>query len=225
MTAAVLGRRFWERHVTPDKPGTLASNARSRRWSECLRRFPDLAEMRVIDLGGYARNWEVAPARPKHLTVVNLDGSGADQGGGACRVVRGDACDLPPELFDESFDLVYSNSLLEHLGGRWRRQAFARAVDRLAPHCWIQTPSPTFPIEPHWVFPAFHLLPTSVQARIAARWPFGSEDTSRQSFTQIVDACLSVELVSATEMRALFPGAEILRERAFAMTKSLIAVR
>jgi hypothetical protein len=225
LSAAELGRRFWERYVTPDHPGTLAANARARRWGECLRRFPDLADMRVIDLGGYDRNWAAAPVRPRHVTVVNLDGAGPQEETEACRVLRADACDLPADLFEEPFDLVYSNSLLEHLGGRWRRQAFAHAVDRLAPHYWIQTPSPTFPIEPHWLFPAFHVLPTSVQARVATRWPFGSEDTTRKTLSQTIDACLAVELVSATEMRALFPGAELLRERAFAMTKSLIAVR
>lgn len=211
--------------MSPDTPGSLASLARAKRWGECLAYFPDLADMRVIDLGGYAKSWDVAPVRPKDLTVVNLDGAVTVERTGTIRTLKADACELPEGLFDEQFDLAYSNSLIEHLGGRWRRQAFARAVSRLAPRMWIQTPSPTFPIEPHWLFPGFQFLPTAVRAYISMHWSFGSEDTTGKTYAELVDACLSVELVGATEMRDLFPDAEILRERMFGMTKSLIAVR
>nr|WP_218835799.1 hypothetical protein [Streptomyces sp. TLI_235] len=34
----------------PGRPGSLAHAARARRWTELLRCFPDLAEMRVLDL-------------------------------------------------------------------------------------------------------------------------------------------------------------------------------
>jgi hypothetical protein len=222
---SALGARIWERYVSPDTPGSLASRARAKRWSECAERFPDLARMRVIDLGGYVRNWDAAPVRPRELTVVNLDRAGTAGGADGARTLFADACDLPPELFGHGFDLVYSNSLIEHLGGRWRRQAFARAVARLAPHCWIQTPSSTFPIEPHWMFPGFQFLPISTRVRISKRWRFGSEPMTDWPHARLVDACLSVELVSATEMRDLFPDAELVHERVLGMSKSLIAVR
>jgi hypothetical protein len=221
-----FGRRFWERYGDPATPGTLAFQARAKRWATFHARFPDLAEMRVIDLGGYARSWAVTSVRPRDLTVVNLDGPGMEEDkGGATRTVRADACDLPAELFADRFDLVYSNSVLEHVGGRWRRQAFADAVTRLAPHCWIQTPSPSFPIEPHWLFPGFQFLPTAAQVRVSKHWAFGSEDMTGREDRELVDACLSVELVSPTELRDLFPDAELLRERLFGITKSIIAVR
>jgi len=182
--------------------------------------------MRVVDLGGYLRCWDVAPARPAHLTVVNLDGAGASETTDRpAETITADACDLPPALLSQEFDLVYSNSVIEHVGGHWRREAFARSVHQLAPHYWVQTPCRTFPIEPHWMFPGFQFLPTALQAGISRRWPFGSEDLRGQGHAESVGVCLSVELVSATEMSTLFPDAELNRERYLGMTKSLIALR
>lgn len=218
--------RLWDRYFSPDTPGSMSSSARAERWAELYRRFPDLPEMRVIDLGGYVRNWDVAPARPAHLTVVNLDGAGAGETSERPAVtVVGDACDLPSELFKEDFDLVYSNSVIEHVGGHWRRQAFARSVYRLAPHCWVQTPARTFPIEPHWMFPAFQFMPVKLRAGISRRWPYASEDFRRRTYAESVEDCLSVDLVSVTEMRSLFPDADFYRERFLGITKSVVAIR
>jgi len=48
-----------------------------------------------------------------------------------------------------SFDAVYSNSTIEHVGDESRQALFAAAVRRLAPAYWVQTPSSHFPIEIH----------------------------------------------------------------------------
>ena len=81
--------------------------------------------------------------------------------------VKGDACDLPELLHGENYDFVYSNSLLEHVGGHVQRQKLAESVHSLANRHWIQTPYRYFPIEPHWVFPAFQWLP--YEARVQFR--------------------------------------------------------
>ena len=51
-------------------------------------------------------------------------------------VVQGDAC---AGGFGK-FDLVFSNSVLEHLGGHGRRRQFADVVHESAPEWWVQTP-------------------------------------------------------------------------------------
>jgi hypothetical protein len=77
-------------------------------------------------------------------------------------------------LSTERFDLIYSNSVIEHVGGHWRRERYAETVHHFADHHWIQTPYRYFPVEPHWLFPFFQHLPISVKATITARWPMGS---------------------------------------------------
>src|SRR5205807_9353548 len=117
-----------------------------------------------------------------------------------------------------------SNSVLEHVGGYARRQAFAESVHRLGERHWIQTPYRYFPVEPHFLFPGFQHLPLRIKAQAMRRWPIGHF----AGVTRIEDAvryALEVELVSATEMKHLFPSSGIERERVFGLTKSLIAVK
>ena len=137
-----------------------------------LRRFPGLPEMRVLDLGGTTWFWTVGPVRPKSLLVVNLDeGCLSHDQHPWISTLRADACDLPPEVLEMPFDLVFSNSLIEHVGGHWRRQVLADTIARLSDHYWVQTPARSFPLEPHWIFPGFQFLPVAARAAISPRWP------------------------------------------------------
>ena len=95
-------------------------------------------------------------------------------GNGSVKAVVGDACSLPAELRGERFDLVYSNSVLEHVGGHDRRLAFAASVHELGDAHWIQTPYRYFPVEPHWLCPGLQLLPVRARAEVTLRWPLGA---------------------------------------------------
>ncbi|GAB3022569.1 hypothetical protein GCM10011376_28080 [Nocardioides flavus (ex Wang et al. 2016)] len=191
-----------------------------------LDRFPDLAEMRVVDLGGTVEAWERAPVRPAHVTVLNLTEPG-ESASDSIVAVRGDACEAVPVLAaagaSTSFDLVFSNSVLEHVGGHANRSRLADSVHALAPRHWVQTPYRYFPIEPHWLFPGMQFLPLFMKARIAARWPLAHSPSP--SLERATSAALWTELISVTEMRHYFPESEIARERFLRVTKSIIAIR
>jgi hypothetical protein len=137
----------------------------------------------------------------------------------------GDACDPPAELRDERFDLVYSNSVIEHVGGHQRRRAFAYWAQALGEHHWIQTPNRWFPVEPHWACPGLQYLPPRGRAAVSQVWPIGNYTKRRDSLRQRMGDALAVELLSASELRWYFPESRILRERVAGMPKSLIAVR
>ena len=202
-------------------PRSLSGRARARRWSWLSQRFPALSDMRVIDLGGVVGVWERAPVRPREVTVLNT----FPQDGSAewVRTVVGDACELPEELRGQRWDLVYCNSVIEHVGGHWRRAALADSVHALADHHWVQTPYRYFPIEPHWLFPGFQFLPVRGQAEVTRRWPFGAYRGLRDS-EQAVGWSLATELLSRTEMQHYFPRSEIVDESVGPLIKSLIAV-
>ncbi|TKA11617.1 SAM-dependent methyltransferase [Actinacidiphila oryziradicis] len=206
----------------PGQPGSLAHRARARRWAELQKRFPALGEMRVLDLGGVPESWRLAPVRPVEVVTVNLDSRilSADEPGVTPLV--GDACAPPVRLRAERFDLVYSNSLFEHVGGHANRLRLAETVHRMSGRHWIQTPNRYFPIEPHWVFPGFQFLPVRARAEVSRHWPFGNIRSA--SFASAVDDVAWVELLSATEMRQYFPDSEIWRERIAGLPKSLVAV-
>src|ERR687891_433295 len=113
--------------VANDK--SLAERLRQRRWAILLRHIPNLRDLRVVDLGGTAHWWDKAPVVPRHVTVVNLDG--ADLGSPIVRAVVGNALQANELLEGEEFDLVFSNSLIEHLGGHAARRRLADVVSTL----------------------------------------------------------------------------------------------
>ena len=185
-----------------------------------MRKFPDLGSMRVLDLGGEMRSWAPATVMPEHLTIVNL--SEQPSASPAVRTVQGDACDLPPALQRERFDLVFSNSVIEHVGGHDRCEAFAHSVRSLSDHHWVQTPYRYFPIEPHWVFPGFQFLPLRAKAAVTRHWRLGRHT---HALEDAIETSMTVELLDVSAMRHYFPDSEIRRERLAGITKSLIAVR
>jgi hypothetical protein len=176
--------------------------------------------MRVLDLGGTPGFWRAAPVHGEHVTVVNIKrGMDADEPWMDVRVA--DACD--PGLGAERFDIVISNSLLEHVGGADRRQQLAEVITSLSDRYWVQTPNRGFPIEPHWLFPGFQFLPFGVRVLVARTWPLGHRRAkSRRDAERLVRG---IELVGVTEMRQLFPQADLWIERFAGLPKSLVAVR
>nr|WP_203950355.1 class I SAM-dependent methyltransferase [Microbispora rosea] len=178
--------------------------------------------MSVIDLGGTASAWLRAPVRPAHVHIVNLEPPPASPPSWMKAEVA-DACALPEEILRTRYDLVFSNAVIEHVGGHARRQMFADAVHRLAERHWVQTPYRYFPIEPHFLFPGFQYLPVAARTALLRRWPLVHTPTSdREAARNIV---MEVELLSITEMRHYFPSSEIRFERLGGLVKSVIAVK
>ena len=204
----------------PEEQRSIGTHLRAKRWQIFGRQFPDISQMRVLDLGGTAKHWETSPFRPASVVVVNLLPETSDVDW--ITPVQGDACAVPDAVRAQSFDLAYSNSLIEHLGGHARRASFADDVRSFAPRHWVQTPYRYFPIEPHWLFPGLQFMPANLRAKAIQVWPLSpAKPRGRAALTDV----LEVDLVSVTEMRYYFPDSTLLRERIAGLTKSLIAVR
>ncbi len=207
--------------ASPYNPGSLSAKARERRWELFTEQYPDLREMTVIDLGGDLRAWISRSVRPARLISLNVYAQATSEDW--VETVVGDACNLPKRLRGERVDLVFSNSVIEHVGGEQQRRAFAASVHALADRHWVQTPYRYFPIEPHWMFPGFQWLPLRAKAEVGRRWRHGNR--YNEDLDGSVKNALSVELLSRTAMRTYFPTSDIRAEKMYGMTKSLIAVR
>jgi hypothetical protein len=140
--------------------------------------------------------------------------------------VTGDACRAREALAaagaSTSYDVVFSNSLLEHVGGHAQRAALAREVRSLAPRHWVQTPYRYFPLEPHWLFPGLQFMPMAARARLAAAWPLAH--SSPESPEEAMSEVQWTELVGVAELRSYFPDSHIHHERFAGLTKSLVAI-
>lgn len=211
------------RNFLVDGQSSVGQHMRTRRWDWFRTQFPDIEHLSVIDLGGTAEAWLRAPVRPASVHVVNLEPDVATEIPTWIKVEQGDACDLPSHIKDATYDLVFSNSVLEHVGGHAQRMRFADAVHKLANLHWVQTPYRYFPVEPHWLFPGFQFLPLTVRARVSATWPLAHTKSANRH--EGLDAAMSVELLSRSEMAYYFPSSVIYPERMIGMTKSLIAIR
>jgi hypothetical protein len=209
------------RLVDVSSSDSVSTRFRSRRWRLLIEQFPNLPDMTVLDLGGTVDSWRLCPAKPGHLTLLNSFGQDTTD----AEVVVGDACDPPAALRARRFDLVFSNSVLEHVGGHWRRMRFAETVNALGNHHWLQTPYRYFPIEPHFLCPCLQHLPLAVASRAAVHWPVGNYAGVLDSTEQATQALQDIELLGTTEMRRYFPASTIRYERAGPFIKSLIAVR
>jgi hypothetical protein len=199
---------------------SLAERMRLRRWELIRKHFPKLSEMNVLDLGGTPFWWLRAPVRPRHVTIVNLERYEETPW---LTVITGDACEADRLVAGQSFDLVHSNSLIEHVGGHKARSALSHVIRSLAPRYVVQTPYRYFPIEPHWLFPGMQFLPTPMQWTIARGWPLGH--TRGWSDSQALNEVMSTELFGATEMQTYFPDGQLYWERFCGVRKSMIVIR
>jgi Methyltransferase domain len=209
-------------------PNSLGSRLRRRRRGliEALidQTYSSRGSVRILDLGGQLRYWEIFDeaylrSRRVHVTLLNRDPlrlgtSGED----AFDAVTGDACDLSG-YGDNAFDLVHSNSTIEHVGDWKRVEAFAREARRLASRYYIQTPYYWFPVEPHFLIPFFHWLPEGLRAKMFVRMG-RSPDLGRAMQT-----VHGSRLLDRAQMAHLFPDARIQFEWIGPIPKSVIAVR
>lgn len=216
---------------------SLAHKFRTKR-DEALRAFllaarpASVGPCRVVDLGGGIAYWERIGTQwlaenGFEITCINHSASELTRdsdAAGQITIKVGDACNLS-DFADGSFDIAHSNSVIEHVGDWSRITAFAREVRRLAPAYYIQTPYFWFPIDPHFYrVPLIHWLPPALRARIhlsvRAGWSGPAKDLDKaMRFAE------SNYMLTMTQMKHLFPDAQIRFERVALLPKSIIASR
>jgi hypothetical protein len=126
---------------------------------------------------------------------------------------------------DRSYDILFSNSVIEHVGDWPRQQQFAAEARRVGRALWVQTPAYECPIEPHYMTPFIHYFPPSFQRKIA-RWFTVWGLIERPNREQVEAMVGSIRLLRKAEMSRLFPDCEIITERLlWLIPKSYIAIR
>lgn len=209
----------------------LADRRDPRSWSAKFRRKRGrhlamlLAALprpvKLLDVGGDPVFWNVVGVDDGiEVTIVNIDADAAPHDP-RFRFLHADARDLS-RLADGSFDVVVSNSVIEHVGGAADQEAMAREVRRVGKRYYVQTPNRWFPIDPHFLVPFFHWMPRRLQIALLTRFDVGwlRSGGDRRAAATLID---SIQLLTERDLRRLFPGARIWRERVLGLTKSLTA--
>jgi hypothetical protein len=209
--------------------GSFSNRSRTRRFSH----FADLVErlqreldrpVSVLDVGGTNSFWELrgwAGRSDVRVTTANLIQEAQTHSNITPRVC--DATDLS-EFGDGAFDIVFSNSVIEHLRTYEAQSAMASEVRRVAPRYWVQTPNFWFPVEPHFLTPAWHWMPRRARIALLQRHRFGwrgpcpDPEVARMTVEE-------VRLMRRRELVRLFPEARLVEERFGPLVKSFVAVR
>ncbi len=161
-----------------EKSTSLASKLRLRR----NRWFADLIEgigrpMSILDVGGRDVVWQTigfAGDPTVHITLANIEPTPTSYAN--IRSVTADARDLN-QFADDEFDVVYSNSVIEHVGDFEDMRRMANEIQRVGKRYFVQTPYRYFPIEPHFLFPFFQFLPRLCASDARALFPPGMDGT------------------------------------------------
>ena len=170
----------------------------------------------MLDVGGTHDFWKGSVSA---VDILNPDTQGESRDG--LKTFHGDGCALP--FPNKSYPLVFSNSVIEHVGNYTRQQAFAREARRVGVALWVQTPAFEFPFEPHFLAPFIHYAPAMIRPFLA-RWLTPRGWLDRAGTEELLTT--GVRLLSYREMRALFPDCEIFVERFLGIfPKSYVAIR
>jgi SAM-dependent methyltransferase len=190
-----------------------------RRWRESrYRRFLELCRVspgeRILDVGAGAGAALERFNRTNEIVAVDLNPLASewlDQDNVTVQVA--DATKLP--FADREFPLAFSSSVIEHIPAVLQ-PAFASEIRRVSQRYYVQTPNRWFPIEPHYQFPFFQFFPERLQRWLNSRFTLGWREKGSWE---------EANLLSAGDLRRLFPDGEIHREKLFGLTKSLMVVR
>jgi hypothetical protein len=120
--------------------------------------------------------------------------------------VTADACRLP--FADKSFDIVFSNAVIEHVPCAQQR-SMASEIMRVGRSWFITTPNFWYPVELHHRIPLFQYFPQSLQRFIQVQfhtWP--ESDT--------------ISLLSGRQFKGMFPRSELLKLRVTFWPETLI---
>jgi hypothetical protein len=172
---------------------------RAQRSELALQVMQPEPSMSLLDLGGaagYAGEYYKLWSLFRRVLVVNLDPKNEDALLPNVEFAVADGCALPYP--DESFDWVFSNAVIEHVGNRQKQEAFAREMQRVAKiGYFLATPNRHFFLDPHTYFPFYHLLPEGMQ-RVAIHFSFGHMRNWEY-----------LRLLSAKELQQMFPEGEV----------------
>jgi ubiquinone/menaquinone biosynthesis C-methylase UbiE len=171
--------------------------------------------MKVLDLGGQAQIWDAVEVT-LNITCLNLPGIANQDHPTHHNIVfvEGNACDIPDINYGD-FDLVFSNSVIEHVGDENKQIQFCNEVKRVSKKYWIQTPHKNFPIEAHNGMPLWWYYPTWLRTYFLDNW-----EKKLPGWTKMIK---STTVITEKSLKEMLPNATIIKEWFLVFPKSLIA--
>ena len=172
----------------------------------------------IFDVGGKINFWEnrgLAGNLNYKITIVNFEKEKSQYSN--IKTLIGDATDLS-QFADKSFDIVHSNSVIEHLYNFNNQSKMASGIVRVGKKYIVQTPNKYFFLEPHYLLPFFQFIPDKLKYLILTKTKLSRLKKWDKNFAkQYIN---EIRLLSLKEMKILFPKSKIYFEKFIGMNKS-----
>ncbi len=203
-----------------ENPQSFSNKLRARRFRQfeaLTARMP--RPLRILDVGGTNEFWENRGwAGLSDIQIISLNHVPNEQRHENIKAISGDATDLA-EFGDGVFDIVFSNSVIEHLFSLEKQRKMASEIQRVGRAFWVQTPNFWFPIEPHFHVPGWQWMPVSLRVSILQRWKCGWRGPCSDP-VRARDLVEEVRLMTGRELKSAFPNGKLLPERFCGLVKS-----
>jgi hypothetical protein len=205
------------------RKNSLGNRFRRRRFTMFTEMIKDLPKpLRVIDLGGNENFWiQMGLAGKTEIEITLVNPEEVDVTASNIKYIKGDACYF--RSLGADYDIVFSNSAIEHVGGSERSRLMASEIAASGKPFFVQTPNYYFPFEPHFLFPLFQFFPERFKIFLLMNFNMGWY-TKCRTYAEALSLIRSVQLLKKSDLETLFPGAELKRERFLGLTKSFIAI-
>lgn len=202
-----------------EKKDSLGNQFREKRFSFFLKKFNKMQKpISILDVGGKINFWEnrgLAGNNDYIITIVNIEKEKSLYSN--IKTKMGDATDLSP-FNDKSFDVVHSNSVIEHLYYFENQKKMASEIIRVGQKYIVQTPNKYFFLEPHYLLPFFQFMPDKLKYFILTKTKLSRLKKWDKKFaSQYIE---EIRLLSLKEMKVLFPNSKIYFEKFIGMNKS-----
>lgn len=205
-----------------ENKNSLGNQFREKRFSFFFKKINKLPKpVSVLDVGGKINFWEnrgLAGNLNYTITIVNFEKEKSQYSN--IKTLIGDARDLS-QFVDKSFDIVHSNSVIEHLYNFNNQSKMASEIVRVGKKYIVQTPNKCFFLEPHYLLPFFQFIPDKLKYLILTKTKLSRLKKWDKNFAkQYIN---EIRLLSLKEMKILFPESKIYFEKFLGMNKSFTA--
>jgi len=202
-----------------ENKNSLGNKFRKKRFSFFLKKFDSLNKpITLLDIGGKINFWEnrgLAGNNDYIITIINIEKEKSNYSNINCLI--GDATNLN-QFNNKSFDIVHSNSVIEHLYNFENQKKMASEIMRVGQKYIVQTPNKYFFIEPHYLLPFFNIVPEKLKYLILTKTKLSRLKKWDKNFAK--QYIKEIRLLSEKEMKTLFPNSKIYFEKFLGMNKS-----
>ncbi|MGL5942317.1 MAG: methyltransferase domain-containing protein [Waterburya sp.] len=218
-------RKWLIKMSTPEDKSSLSAQLRSKRFALFKKLLPSASyPLKILDVGGreiiWAREGFCDPNTIDKFQITILNINEEKTTSPNIISVVGDAKNMS-QFADDEFDIVFSNSVIEHVGDYDYQMQMAKEIQRVGKRYFVQTPNFYFPIEPHFVFPFFQFLPLSMKVWVLTNIGRKHKKVATQEQAKMV--ANGIKLLRKKQFKKLFPQATIFEEKVFGLTKSFVA--